>query len=105
MHDSVRLEAAGVPSVGIYSSAFTRQARFQAEKLGLTSAARVFVPHPISDQTPEQLTAKAAAVFDEVTQALTDASFENGEAGCDDECAKPCGAGAAPAPAQEEVGS
>lgn len=53
------------------------QAAFQAEKRGLTAAARAFVPHPISDQTKEQLTAKATAVFDEVVLALTDPTFTN----------------------------
>eukprot|EP00037_Helgoeca_nana_P010510 m.92764 g.92764 ORF g.92764 m.92764 type:complete len:92 (-) comp20246_c0_seq1:290-565(-) len=77
MHDTVGLEAAGIPTVGLYSSAFVRQAAFQAEKLGLTLAARAFVAHPISDQTREQLVAKAEAVFDEVVLALTDPTFTN----------------------------
>eukprot|EP00035_Acanthoeca_spectabilis_P037800 m.47507 g.47507 ORF g.47507 m.47507 type:complete len:92 (-) comp8868_c0_seq1:301-576(-) len=77
MHDTVTLESLGVPTVGLYSSAFRSQAAFQAEKRGLTAAARAFVPHPISDQTKEQLTAKATAVFDEVVLALTDPTFTN----------------------------
>eukprot|EP00038_Savillea_parva_P025104 m.46244 g.46244 ORF g.46244 m.46244 type:complete len:96 (-) comp6735_c1_seq1:106-393(-) len=77
MHDTAELEAAGIPSVGIYSSAFERQAAFQAEKLGFEAAARLFIQHPISDQTDEQLKTKAESVIDGIVSALTDPEFSN----------------------------
>eukprot|EP00041_Stephanoeca_diplocostata_P004006 m.40149 g.40149 ORF g.40149 m.40149 type:complete len:94 (-) comp14782_c0_seq6:2553-2834(-) len=71
MHDVVALERAGLPSVALVSSAFKRQAPFQARQLGLATAPCVYVQHPISDQTEAQLRAKAVAVFDAVVTALT----------------------------------
>lgn len=77
MHDTAKLEAAGIPAVGLYSSAFARQSQFQANKLGFPSAARVFVAHPISDQTPQQLAAKGCDICDDVVLALTDPQFSS----------------------------
>jgi len=71
MHDGAFFESKGIPSVALVSDAFKPQAQFQAKALGLENAARVFVPHPISDQTASQLHAKADAVFEQVVEALT----------------------------------
>ena len=46
------------------------KAQYQAKALGLEDAPRVFVQHPISDQTPAQLHAKADAVFEKVRLCL-----------------------------------
>jgi len=54
MHDMAALEKAGVISVGLLSSGFVAQARYQAAKLGFEDAAQVFVAHPVSDQTYER---------------------------------------------------
>lgn len=51
MHDVAALEKAGIPAVGLISSGFVSQARYQAAKLGFEGASQVFVEHPISDQT------------------------------------------------------
>jgi len=56
--------------VGILSTEFRPQANYQAKILDADSVARVFVPHPISDQTDQQLHSKADQVFDQVIQAL-----------------------------------
>lgn len=75
------LESAGIPTVGLYSSAFSRQAAFQAAKLGLTEVPPcVYVAHPISDQTPSQLQAKASAAFDAVVAALVNAEYASAPA-------------------------
>ena len=87
MHDTVRLEALGVPSVGIVSSGFAQQSAVQAASLGCEAAFRVFVQHPISDQTPAQMAAKARDCFDDVQRALAGVRAEAPAApaagGCD----------------------
>jgi len=70
MHDTAQLETAGIPSVAILSSAFKNQAHVQASSLGCADAFRVFVQHPISDQTPAQMEAKARECFDDVQRAI-----------------------------------
>ena len=69
-HDGAFFESAGIPSVALVSDAFKPQAQFQASNLGLQDQARVYVSHPISDQTPAALHAKADKVFDKVRIAL-----------------------------------
>ena len=55
-----------IPCVALVSSAFSQQAAVQSRNLGYEGAHIVFVEHPISDQTVEQLLAKAAAIVDDV---------------------------------------
>lgn len=70
IHDVAHFEAHGLPSVALISTGFRSQAEYQAGCLGLTGIPRVFVQHPISDQTDEQLYGKADAVFLEVVNCL-----------------------------------
>ena len=70
MHDLAALEAKGIPCVALVSSAFRNQAAVQSRNLGYEGARIVFVEHPISDQTTEQLLVKAASVVDDVEGAL-----------------------------------
>lgn len=74
MLTSTRIEFEGIPAVCCISEAFSAQAEYQARCLGCADAARVFVPHPIIDQTPEELRAKAHAVFPALITALTENS-------------------------------
>lgn len=71
MHDGAYFESKGLPSVALVSDAFKPQAQYQAKSLGLEKAARVFIQHPISDQTDAQLHSKADAAYAAVTEALT----------------------------------
>ena len=72
MHDVAWFEARGVPSAAILSSAFGRQAHYQAEGLGLTGVGPCLhmVAHPISDQTKEEMHAKADVAFDSIVDSL-----------------------------------
>lgn len=79
MHDGAFFESKGIPSVALVSDAFKPQAQYQAKALGLEDAPRVFVQHPISDQTPAQLHAKADAVFEKVAEALTSNDLQTPE--------------------------
>ena len=54
MHDTVNLEALGVPTVFVASSEFVDAADAQARALG-ADPARVFVAHPIQDRTNDEL--------------------------------------------------
>lgn len=71
MHDVAHFESVNIPSVGIFSSAFKPQATFQAAALGIPGAMRVFVPHPISDQSLAQLLVKGKDVYQAVVDTLT----------------------------------
>ncbi len=70
MHDTVDLEARGVPTVFVASRAFVQAAEAQATALGFDPA-RVFVAHPIQDRTDDEMRAYADAAFDAVVAALT----------------------------------
>ena len=72
MHDTVNLEAAGVPSVFVASTEFIDAAVAQAAALGADPAV-VFVPHPIQDRTDAELRALADDAVDAVVAAVTGA--------------------------------
>jgi len=68
VHDTVNLEALGVPTVFVASSEFIDAADAQARALG-ADPARVFVAHPIQDRTDEELRRLA----DDAVRAVVDA--------------------------------
>jgi len=70
LHDIASFEKAKVPAVAILSSQFKPQAEYQAASLGLKDAARVFVQHPISDQSVEAIHKKADNIFSLVIERL-----------------------------------
>jgi alkanesulfonate monooxygenase SsuD/methylene tetrahydromethanopterin reductase-like flavin-dependent oxidoreductase (luciferase family) len=65
VHDTVNIEAAGVPMVFVASTEFVDAADAQARALG-ADPARVFVAHPIQDRTDEELRALADGAFVEI---------------------------------------
>ncbi len=69
MHDTVNLEALGVPTVFVASTEFVDAAEAQARTLG-ADPARVFVPHPIQDRTDAEIQALADGAVDEVARAV-----------------------------------
>jgi len=71
LHDTVRLENMGIPAVAVATTEFMTPARAQAGALGRPGFDAVYVPHPIQDQTPEQIAARAEAVADEIVRRLT----------------------------------
>ena len=72
MHDSTRLEEFGIPTIPVATEEFTTAARAQAAALGRSDLDCVYVPHPIQDQTPEEIAARADAVLEEIVGRLTD---------------------------------
>ena len=69
MHDSVNLEAAGIPTVFVASTEFVVAASSQSQALG-ADPARVFVAHPIQDRTDAELAALADTAIDALLAAL-----------------------------------
>tara|TARA_X000000950_G_scaffold258088_1_gene325175 strand:+ start:7878 stop:8096 length:219 start_codon:yes stop_codon:yes gene_type:complete len=71
LHDTVWFEIQGTPAVSIASTEFIDAATAQAEALGMATAKRVFVEHPIQDANDQQMQVKADAIVTEVIAALT----------------------------------
>mmetsp|Transcript_64085 Transcript_64085/g.151614 ORF Transcript_64085/g.151614 Transcript_64085/m.151614 type:complete len:100 (+) Transcript_64085:1276-1575(+) len=71
MHDTAALENKGIPTVAVLSLGFVTQAKYQAEMLGLEQAVAVFVKHPISNATADEMVAKGRDVFPLVLRGLT----------------------------------
>ncbi|MBM4183218.1 MAG: hypothetical protein FJ207_03220 [Gemmatimonadetes bacterium] len=71
MHDSAAFERQGIPAVPVATEEFRTAARVQASRLGRTGLEVVLVPHPIQDQTPAEIRARADAVVEEVVARLT----------------------------------
>ncbi len=69
MHDTVDLEARGVPGVFVATVEFTDGAEQQARALGADPAA-VYVSHPIQDRTDEEMVEIADRAFDAVRRQL-----------------------------------
>jgi hypothetical protein len=69
VHDTVDLEARGVPSAFVATVEFIDGAEQQARQLGADPAA-VYVPHPIQDRTDAEMLALADAAFDELIGKL-----------------------------------
>ena len=65
------MESSGVPAVAVATHEFMTAARAQAAALGRPDFDAVYVPHPIQDQTPQEITARADAVIDEIVARLS----------------------------------
>jgi hypothetical protein len=71
LHDSIRLENAGVATVPVATHEFMLPARAQASALGRPDFEPVYVPHPIQDQTKEAIEARADEALAEIVARLT----------------------------------
>lgn len=71
MHDTLKLESLGLPSVPVATHEFMTAARAQAAALGRPEFDAVYVPHPIQDQTKAEIESKADAVLEELVARLT----------------------------------
>jgi hypothetical protein len=66
----VRLERLGIPTAGVATEPFLDEALEQARVLGMPDLRMVYVPHPVQLLTPEELHARADAVFEEIVARL-----------------------------------
>lgn len=71
MHDTLRLESLGIPSVPVATHEFMTAARAQAAALGRPEFDALYVPHPIQDQTRMEIEARADAALNEIVARLT----------------------------------
>jgi hypothetical protein len=70
LHDTVKLEGMGIPSVAVATDEFRTAARAQAAALGRTGFEPVFVEHPIQDQTRAEIEARADRAVGEIVSRL-----------------------------------
>ena len=70
MHDSVRIENAGIPSVAVATDVFRTAARAQASALGRADFEAVYVAHPIQDQLPTEIEGRADRAIGEIAAKL-----------------------------------
>jgi len=70
LHDSIRLERQGIPAVAVATHEFLTAARVQASLLGRPDFDPVAVPHPIQDQTPDEIAGRAKAAVEEIVRRL-----------------------------------
>jgi hypothetical protein len=72
VHDTVDLEARGVPSVFVATVQFVDGAEVQSRALGADAAA-VYVEHPIQDRTDDEMVAIADQAYEKILGQLTKA--------------------------------
>lgn len=60
----------GIPTVAVATTEFRTAARAQAAALGRGDFDPVYVHHPIQDQTPDEIAARADAVLAEIVARL-----------------------------------
>ena len=72
MHDTFFFEINRIPAVFIATTEFVTAAIAQSTALGMPDVRRVFIQHPVQDQTDAELQAKAETYFDEIVAALID---------------------------------
>jgi len=70
--DGVDLEAQGVPTATVISTAFSRAARVQASGRGLPDLPIVEIPHPMHTATADEVTERAANAVKALEKALTE---------------------------------
>lgn len=61
----------GIPALPVATHEFMTAARAQAAALGRPEFDAVYVPHPIQDQTKDEIAARADAILDEIVARLT----------------------------------
>jgi hypothetical protein len=67
----MKLESLGIAAVPVATHEFMTAARAQAAALGRADFDATYVAHPIQDQTPREIAARAEAVVDELIARLT----------------------------------
>jgi hypothetical protein len=63
VHDAISAEKLGIPAACVITDRFGQSARVMAEFLGMPRYLVATIPHPISDNTEQEIRAKAEAVL------------------------------------------
>ena len=61
VHDVVRLEKRGVPTVNVGTEAFLDEALEQARVLGMADYRMIWLPHPVATRSTDEMQALARA--------------------------------------------
>jgi hypothetical protein len=72
MHDALAAEQRGIPAVAVMTDRFVPTALAVAELNGIPDYPYVVIPHPIANNSDEDLRAKAEAVIGRVIALLTE---------------------------------
>ena len=84
----MKLERLGIAALPVATREFMTAARAQAGALGRADLDAVYVEHPIQDQTPQEIAAKAEAVIDEIVARLTSGATSGSEVAPSEEASK-----------------
>jgi len=60
MHDTVGLEARGLPTAFVLTEPFVHEAQMQREALGMQALALAVIDHPLSTLSEDEIAARAA---------------------------------------------
>ena len=71
LHDAVVLEGKGIPSVLLCTDEFAPLARAESVAKGMGGLPLAVIPHPIADNRPNEVRAKAERIADEIVAILT----------------------------------
>ncbi len=71
MHDALAAESRGIPAVAVITDRFAETARGVAELNGVRDYPFVVVPHPIANDTDDDLRAKAESAIERIVPLLT----------------------------------
>jgi hypothetical protein len=70
VHDTVEFEKRGIPATVVITAAFTNAAVFQFRAKGMEGHPWIALPHPISNLTPEEMTAVTRRHVDQLARQL-----------------------------------
>jgi len=71
LHDAVVLEGKGIPSVLLCTDEFAPLARAESVAKGMGGLPLAVIPHPLADNRPHEVRAKAERIADEIVAILT----------------------------------
>jgi hypothetical protein len=71
LHDAVFFEDKGIPSVLLCSDEFAPLARAESVAKGMSGLPLAVVPHPVADNSAQEIHVKAQSIADEVVAILT----------------------------------
>jgi hypothetical protein len=76
LHDAVVLEGKGIPTVLLCTDEFAPLARAESVAKGMGGLPLAVIPHPLADNRPHEVRAKAERIADEIAAILTRDSSE-----------------------------
>ena len=72
MRDGISIARLGIPAVALVTEDFWPQGDFVAQSLGMPTAPRVKLPHPVAGTGSANLRAVADTIVDDIVTAFTE---------------------------------